>query len=372
MSRRMRVLLTAVAAAAVVAVVAALVVIPRTVHRQITVTAYFDDVVGLYVGNGVSVLGMQVGKVTGIENNGDHVAVTLAIDKGVAIPAEVQAVTVSSSILTDRHIELTPPYRGGATLKNGDVLGPGRTRTPVEFGRTLSMVDKLGKALHGDDNGQGPLGELVNLGAAVTAGNGEQIKATLGKLSEALRVGADKGEHSKQSIQAIITSVAELARAAGDNDTQIRDFGSRLRQLSDILADEDLGSGTTGAKLNQILDQATRLLNDHRDQLSTTFVNTGTITGTLVDFRRELAEFLDVAPMTVDNLYNIMDPVAGSMRVHLLVDKAVFNSQFGKEMCNLMGLKQLGCATGTLADYGPDFGLTSMLDLMANGIDGDP
>jgi phospholipid/cholesterol/gamma-HCH transport system substrate-binding protein len=37
-----------------------------------------------------------------------------------------------------------------------------------------------------------------------------------------------------------------------------------------------------------------------------------------------------------------------------------------------MGLKQLGCATGTLADYGPDFGLGKMLDLMGNGISGTP
>jgi hypothetical protein len=36
-----------------------------------------------------------------------------------------------------------------------------------------------------------------------------------------------------------------------------------------------------------------------------------------------------------------------------------------KEMCNLIGDKQLGCATGTIQDFGPDFGLTGMLELMA-------
>lgn len=372
MSRRVRILLIATVVATATAVVAALVLVPKVLDRHITVTAYFDDVVGLYEGNGVSVLGMQVGKVDDIRAEDGHVTVTLSIDRDVDIPADAHAVTVSNSILTDRHVELTPPYRGGATLKNGDVIGPKRTHTPVEFGRTLSMVDKLGKALHGDDKGQGPLGDLVNLGSAVTAGNGEQIKTTLDKLSQALRVGADKGAQSKESIQNIVTAVAELAQSASDNDAQIRDFGSNLRQLSDILAEEDLGSGTTGAKLNQVLDQATRLLNDRRDALHDALGNADDITATLVDFRRELAEFLDVAPMTVDNLYNIMDPVAGSMRVHLLVDKLIMNGQLAKEMCNLMGLKQLGCATGTLQDYGPDFGMTEMLDLMQNGISGTP
>lgn len=371
MIRRRTVILAAVIAAAAAAtiVIAAL---PRVVGRQITVTAHFEDAVGLYVGNGVSVLGMQVGKVTGIEAKDDYVEVKLAIDKGIDIPADVQAVTVSNSILTDRHVELTPPYRGGPKLRDGDVLGPDRTRTPVEFDRTLSMVDKLGKALHGDDQGSGPLGDLVTLGAEITTGNGADIKATLDKLSQALRVGSDKGAHSKKNIQAIITSVAELTQSTTDHDTAIREFGSNLRQLSDILADEDLGSGDTGAKLNQILAEATRLLEGHREPLKTTFADTRTITTTLTDYRRELAETLDVGPLTVDNIYNIIDENAGSLRGHLMVNKAVFNSQFGKEMCNLLGVKQLGCATGTLQDYGPDFGLTEMLDLMANGISGTP
>jgi hypothetical protein len=64
----------------------------------------------------------------------------------------------------------------------------------------------------------------------------------------------------------------------------------------------------------------------------------------------------------------VLDPVGGSIRGHLVTDKLLAYNQLNKELCNLMGLKQLGCATGTLQDYGPDFGLTSMMDLMANGI----
>ena len=36
-----------------------------------------------------------------------------------------------------------------------------------------------------------------------------------------------------------------------------------------------------------------------------------------------------------------------------------------KEVCNMMGLRQLGCSTGTLQDFGPDYGLTYMLDGLA-------
>jgi hypothetical protein len=141
-----------------------------------------------------------------------------------------------------------------------------------------------------------------------------------------------------------------------------------VHELSDILADQNLGSGRTGAKANQILEEVSGLLDRHRDQLKGAFGDLNTLVGTLSDNKRELQETLDVLPLTLDNLYNVLDPVGGSVRVHLLTDKLIFNGQLNKELCNLMGIKQLGCATGTLQDYGPDFGLTSMMDLMGNGI----
>lgn len=132
-------------------------------HPPLTVTAQFEDSVGLYEGNAVSVLGMPVGRVTEIAPKETYVEVTIVIDEHVDIPADVQAVTVSTSILTDRHIELTPPYRGGPTLTDGDIVSLARTRTPVEFDRTLAMADKLASALEGDGKGQGPLKDLIGL-----------------------------------------------------------------------------------------------------------------------------------------------------------------------------------------------------------------
>ena len=345
--------------------IVAFIVIPRAADRPIKVAAQFEDTIGLYEGNSVSVLGMPVGKVTSIVPKDSYVEVKLTIDEGVDIPADVQAVTVSTSILTDRHIELTPPYRSGPKLKNGDVLSLPRTRTPVEFDRTLAMVDKLARALAGDGQGHGPLANLIDVGGAITSGNGPNIKATLDQLSQALRLGADNGARSKRDIQAITANLAELTQAAADNDTAIRQFGSNIRQLSAILADEDLGTGSTGAKINQILAQAASLLENNRDRLKGIVVDSQTFTTALTDNRRELAEFFDVAPLAIDNLYNAIDPHAGSLRGHGFLDKILLDSQLTKEVCNLIGDKQLGCSTGTIRDYGPDFGLTGMLELMA-------
>lgn len=346
--------------------------LPRLELHKMTVTAQFEDAVGLYEGNGVSVLGMEVGTVTSIVPKSGYVQVKLSIDADIDIPADAEAVTVSTSVLTDRHVELTPPYRGGPKMRNGDVLSLNRTRTPVEFERTLAMMDKLGSALHSDDNNEGPLGEFVKLGSAITLGNGPDIKTTLSELSTALKVGSDNGAQSKKTIQSIVTNLAELSQATTDNDTALREFGSYLHQLTTILAEEDLGAGTAGAKINQLLGEASRLLEGNQNGLKQAFADVRTVASTLTDNQRDLSEILDVGPLFVDNFYNIIDDNAGSLRAHLLVGKTLFHSQFGKEICNLMGLRQLGCATGSLADYGPDFGLSAMLDLMQDGIGGQP
>lgn len=337
-----------------------------SIRQSFTLTAQFEDSVGLYVGNSVSVLGMSVGKVTRIEPRGSHVDVRLEFDRHIDIPANAEAVTLSTSILTDRHIEITPPYRGGPKLKDGDLIGLGRTRTPVEFDKTLAMADKLATALRGDASGAGPVADLIAIASKLTAGgNANDIKATLDQLSKALQLGSDGGAHSKEQIQTLVRSLASLTHSASENDSQIRDFASSLRQLSDIMAEENLGAGTTGTRLNQSLSELTALLHNNRDRIKGTIANADTITKTVIDYQRELAEFFDVAPLALDNTYNAIDTNAGVFRLHLLGDKVLMNSQLGKELCNLLGAKQLSCATGTPRDYGPDFGLSSMLELMA-------
>ena len=364
MSRRVKVALIVAGVALAGAVV---VCIPHRAASTMTVTAQFEDSVGLYEGNAVSVLGMRIGEVASIVPKTTYVEVTLAIDKHIAIPADAQAVTVNTSLLTDRHIELTPAYRGGPTLKNGDVLGLARTRTPVEFDRTLRELDQLSSALSGDGRGSGPLSDLIGIGHAVTSGNGIGIKAALDELSQALRLGADNGVRTKSDIQSIVTKLSELTQAAADNDSTVRQFGANLRQVSAIVADERIGSGDTGKRLNGILAATADLLERNRDKLKDTLSDSAVLTGTLAEKQRELAETLDLLPLLAENFYNTVDTNSGSLRAHVALDKLMFDSGLGKEICNLINKKQLGCATGTIRDYGPDFGLSMMLDQMGAG-----
>ncbi|WP_420715951.1 MCE family protein [Mycobacterium sp. 663a-19] len=331
----------------------------------ITVTAQFDSAAGLYQGNAVAVLGMPVGKVTRVTAKGSYVEVEFTVDKHVKVPAAVRAVTISTSILTDRQIELTPPYRDGPVLKNHDTIGLARTKTPVAFDRVLDMLDKVSKSLKGDGAGGGPIADLSNSAVAITDGNGKNILAALDELSKALRLSSERGATTREQLTAIITDLSSLVEAEARNDAKVRQFGSTVRQLSQILADERFGSGSTGRTINKILEQVATLIDRNRENLKQAIRNGDTAAKTLVDNQRGLSEMLDVLPLTLENLYNTVDQNNGAIRVHGLLDKALTDSQSAKELCNLMHLRQLGCSTGTLQDYGPDFGLTYILDGMA-------
>lgn len=59
-----------------------------------------------------------------------------------------------------------------------------------------------------------------------------------------------------------------------------------------------------------------------------------------------------------------MDTDNGMLRVAAHFDSVFFDSSMTKEVCNILGLRQLGCRTGTIRDLGPDFGVTSVLEAM--------
>lgn len=362
----MRILLRAGAALAVVTLaIGVLWWVLTDRERQIIVTAQFDSAAGLYEGNVVAVLGMPVGRVIRVTPKAGYAEVEFTVAGDVSVPADAQAVTLSTSILTDRQIELTPPYEGGPALASGDTIGLHRTTTPVEFDRVLSMLDNLAVSLHGDGMGGGPVADVLGAGDATVAGNGGRIKGALDELSTALRLSVDGGSQTRDQLTTIIRNVDSLLEAAASNDETLRQFGSTVRQLSAIMAAEDFGTGTTGKQFNELVEQTGQILETNRDLLKTGIANGNTSIQTMYDRQRELSEFFDVLPLMADNLYNAIDHENGAIRAHFLTDRMIFDGQMAKEVCNMMGLRQLGCSTGTLQDFGPDFGITSMLDGLA-------
>ena len=70
----------------------------------------------------------------------------MTIDGGVPIPASAQAVVVSASVVSDRYVQLTPAYTGGAQMAGGATIPISRTAVPVEVDQIYASLSKLSAA----------------------------------------------------------------------------------------------------------------------------------------------------------------------------------------------------------------------------------
>lgn len=113
-----------------------------------TVSARFDDLGGLKVQAPVKSAGVLVGRVTGIRfvNDAFVAEVTMAIDKRYTFPTDSSAKILTSGLLGDQYVGLTP----GAEMDN---LADGGT---VELTQGAIVLEKLiGQFLYGKAAGEG-------------------------------------------------------------------------------------------------------------------------------------------------------------------------------------------------------------------------
>ena len=79
------------------------------------INVVYSSAPGLFTGAAVDVLGVKVGTVTGVQNVGDKVDVTLAVDQGTQIPSSAFASLVAAQLLGSPDVDLNPGYTGGPT-----------------------------------------------------------------------------------------------------------------------------------------------------------------------------------------------------------------------------------------------------------------
>ncbi|MEU1426911.1 MCE family protein [Nocardia sp. NPDC005746] len=149
------------------------------------VCAEFTDTVGLYEGNSVTMLGVEVGTVSKIEALGDRMRVTLSVKDSVKLPADIAAVTMSSSIVTDRHLELTKPYTGGPRFDTATCIPMERTKTPIGISEALDAMGTLAGDLTGGGAGKPDslLDDTLTAADRAIDGTGQQWNQLLQRLS---------------------------------------------------------------------------------------------------------------------------------------------------------------------------------------------
>ncbi|ROZ88812.1 MCE family protein [Gordonia sp. OPL2] len=321
----------------------------------IEVTAYFDDVSGLYKSNDVAVLGMPVGQVTSVEQQGNRVKVTFTVDKDVPIPADATAAIVNTSIVTTRHVELSPTYSEGPKLTDGAVIT--QTKSPVSVGELFDSIDGLVKSLSGDAPGEGPVADMIDITSGITSGNGERMREALDELSKAGSVASGNSD----ALVDIIRTVQKLTTTLVSNYPKMTAFSNSINDVAGMLRTQAPGLQATLADLNVALQNTTAFLRDNAGTIGSSTGRLAALASNLSDFSRQVVETIDLGPLLFQNLSNSVSAEQGAWRAQVLLDKSLIDTEALSTFCQAINLQKNGCRTGQLKDFGPDLGVFSAL-----------
>jgi len=274
-------------------------------------SAYFGKTVGLYAGSSVRVLGVPVGQVTDVTPQGDAVRVDMRVDD-VPLPADVGAVVVAPSLVSDRYVQLTPAYDSGPVLATGTVLAKDRTATPVELDDLYSSLDKLSTALGPNGaNKDGALSGVLDTAAKTLDGNGTALNSTVGQLADL----AKTLDGSKDDLFSTVQNLNSFTGALAQSDRQLNEFYGRVADVSRFLAADSSEVGAALQSLGGALGDVQQFVNDNKAALESNVDKLASLSKVLVDQRAALAEVLDIAPTGATNFINSYDAASGTIAV---------------------------------------------------------
>jgi virulence factor Mce-like protein len=238
----------------VVVVSAAIVMIPvgSCASRGETVKhaaycAIMPDSVGLYVGNPITHMGFQIGKVTAITPEITSVRVDFTVDGRITPPADVKAVTRSTSILADRALELVGDFESGPALAAGGCIPIDRSSTPKSLSEVIGSATTFMNAI--TPQGSTNIGDVVGGIDQAVRHNGAGINQLLTTSSAVL----DAPDEAIGDIGSIITNLAQLT-------STLREIRGPLKQalLDAQQTTPNVVKATTGA--HQVLFGATPIV----------------------------------------------------------------------------------------------------------------
>ncbi|MBA0126957.1 MCE family protein [Haloechinothrix sp. YIM 98757] len=298
-------------------------------------TAYFDRAVGLYADSSVRVLGIEVGSVTNVEPEGEHVRVDLAVRDDVDVPADANAVVVAPSLVSDRYVQLTPVYESGEVMESGAVIPSDRTATPVELDELFDSLNTLAKDLGPEGaNSDGSLSGALDTMAENLDGTGKNLNNTVTRLAELSRTFDQSGNDLFDTVEHLGEFTTMLARS----DKQLDELFDTMADVTGFLSDE---SGDVGAALSSLavaLDDVNGFVDENEELLSSNVEKLSALTKELVDHRDSVAEVLDIGPNAMNNFINTYDAASGTIAVRGNINELTFPPVM--TLCRLLNASQ--------------------------------
>ena len=303
-----------------------------------TFTAELSGSVGLYAGSDVRVLGVKVGEVTEVRPDGRTVRARFSVPADLRVGASARALVVAPTLVSDRHLELTPPYEGGPQLAPGSTIPLDRTAAPVEIDQVLAAVKTLSTSLGPQGaNRDGALDQLVRSGADALDGNGQRLNTAVTELSRALAT-ADEGG---QDLAGTLTNLAVFSEALAGADEPVRELNTTLAAVAESLAAQRQALTGTVTGLATAMTEVRSLVDAAGPGLTENVAGLLDVSRTVLKQEQALRETLNLAPVTLQNFIGTFDPQTSTLAARVAVNGTATTDP-SLVLCQLLMSNSLG------------------------------
>ena len=226
--------------------------------RTHTYYVYYDNASGLQNASAVVIRGVKVGQVSNVaiaEDEPSKVAVTLAVSKDYAIPADSRAKVFSAGLMGGQAIELvigSSAEMSEPGAKIAPLVEPGMIdMLTSEFGdikeKLVSVMDNINVTLNSlnglvDSNNANISAAIANLNGVLADIEQSDIVANLDSFTGTLKNNGEK-------IDSIVANVGNLTASLDEQQTGAK-LAQSVEQLNALLAKFNESDGTVGSLLN--------------------------------------------------------------------------------------------------------------------------
>ena len=264
-------------------------------------TAYFEKAIGLFPNSDVTILGVPVGKVTSVDPQGTRVEVKMVIEDRYKVPDDAFAQIVPISVISDRFVQLHPPYEDGPSLADGAVLDLDQTQIPAELDDVFRQLKKLLEAIEPGEEGEpGALGTLIVELNEALRDRERDLKGTV--VNTAALTGALSDAQNDLSLTLINLDdfFATLATRASSISSLNRNLATVMSTLSESRGDIE----ATLANLADMTGEVGRIVERHRGRLGNDLELATNVLATLLENRASVEEGLQWLPVVAIGLSN--------------------------------------------------------------------
>jgi phospholipid/cholesterol/gamma-HCH transport system substrate-binding protein len=233
-----------------------------------TVYALMNDASGVAKLSQVRVAGIPVGSVKTVKLDHEHARIDVGIDPDVHLYQDATIAKVSSSLLGEYYLSITPGTEGRPELKDGD-----RINGVIEAKTTDDIMKQVADIA----------ADVKQVSQALAASIGtpegkDDIKSTLKNLADVTEALNQTVRENRESIKNILANVEVMTTTGGPKVQQILDdVRTTTTQVKQLMAQAPEGQPRSEGEIRQIIDK----VNHASDNLQNTLKNLDNVTGRL-------------------------------------------------------------------------------------------